>query len=69
MAFTTTQLQALEEAIASGELTVSFDGKTVTYRSIESLREAYDMVKAALEAAGTIASPTPRRSYAAHSRD
>lgn len=69
MAFTTTQLQALDDAIASGELSVSYEGKTVTYRSIESLREARDFVKSQLEAAGTIAASGPRRSYAAYSRD
>lgn len=69
MAFTTAQLTALEEAIASGELTVSYEGKTVTYRSMADLQKAYDMVKSALEAAGTITEAAPRRSYAAYSRD
>jgi hypothetical protein len=69
MAFTTTQLSALEEAIASGELTVEYDGKRVTYRSLKELREARDLVKGSLEAAGTLAAGTPRRSYAAFDKD
>lgn len=69
MAYTTTQLQALEDAIASGELTVTYEGKTVTYRSIKDLMAARDFVKGELEAAGTITETYPRRSYAAYSKD
>jgi hypothetical protein len=69
MAYTTTQLQALEDAIASGELTVTYDGKTVTYRSIKELMTARDFVQQKLEDAGTLASTYPRRSYAAFSKD
>ena len=68
MAYTTTQLQALEDAIASGELVVEYDGKRVTYRSMTELITARDLVKGELEASGAIAS-TPRRSYAAFSKD
>src|SRR3546814_16441529 len=35
MAFTTAQLQALDNAIASGSLTVSYGGRQVTYQSME----------------------------------
>jgi hypothetical protein len=62
--FTTTQLEAIEAAIASGELTVEFDGKRVTYRSMEELLAARDLMRSELGA-----DSTPRRSYAAHSRD
>lgn len=68
MAYTVAQLTALEEAIGSGELTVEFDGKRVTYRSLKELLEARDKVKAELEAAGLIAASAPRTSYAAFSR-
>lgn len=66
--FTVAQLEAIETAIASGELTVEFDGKRVTYRDMADLMKARDTIKGELEAAGLIAT-TPRRSYAAHSKD
>ena len=69
MAFTTTQLAALEAAIATGELTVEYEGKRVTYRSMSELREARDLVRADLIASGQITETTPARSYAAFSRD
>ena len=37
MAYTSTQLAALRAAIATGALTVSFEGRTVTYRSIDDM--------------------------------
>ena len=40
MALTTEDLDILDEAIATGELTVKMDGREVTYRSIAELREA-----------------------------
>jgi hypothetical protein len=40
MAYTESQRAALQEAIASGVLRVSYDGKTVEYRSLAELREA-----------------------------
>ena len=68
MSFTTTQYQALQDALATGELTVEFDGKKVTYRSIEELRQALAVVKAELVAAGQLSESVPRRSYAQHSK-
>jgi len=46
--FTPQAKQALEEAIASGTLHVSYDGKSVTYRSIDELRLALSLVNTAL---------------------
>lgn len=69
MAFTTTQLTALEEAIGSGELEVSYDGKTVKYRSTDELLKAYNMVRSSLIADGTISSTRTRTSYASFSKD
>lgn len=40
MAFTKDDLDAINEAIASGELTVVVDGKTLTYRSVAELLAA-----------------------------
>ena len=68
MAYTVTQLEALQAALASGELTVSYEGKTVTYRSIKDLKEALAVVQAGLEAQGTVSAATSV-SYAAYSRN
>ena len=40
MTYTTTQLEALKRALATGERRVSFGDKTVEYRSVEELRQA-----------------------------
>lgn len=70
MAYTTAQLQALEDAIATGELVVKYDGKEVTYRSIDELIKARDFVRGQLIAAGTITDTTaPRHSYTSFSKD
>lgn len=44
MAFTQTQLDALDAAIASGELIVKYDGREVTYRSFDQLVKARNFV-------------------------
>jgi len=48
MAYTETQAQALREALASGVLTVEYDGKRVTYRSVAEIKEALAQVETAL---------------------
>ena len=48
MAYTQSQLDALEAALASGTLTVEFDGKRVTYRSLDEIQRAIDVIKKAL---------------------
>ena len=48
MAYTQTQLQALEIALTKGERRVTFGDKTVEYRSIEELRLAIGDVKRGL---------------------
>lgn len=54
MTYTTTQLDALKRALATGEHRVSFGDKTVEYRSIEELQAAIRTVEAELaRAAGT----------------
>lgn len=58
MAYTTTQLAAIEAAIATGELTVKIDGREVTYRSISDLLKAKREIEAGLVAAGSTARPT-----------
>lgn len=40
MAFTQAQLDALDEAIGTGELEVEYDGRRIKYRSISELMQA-----------------------------
>lgn len=54
MAFTQTDLDAIDAAIASGELTVSHNGRTVTYRSMDDLLKARKRIEDVLNrSAGT----------------
>lgn len=55
MAFSLAQLAAIEDAIASGELSVSFEGKSVTYRSINDLIAARNLMRGDLINAGLMA--------------
>ncbi len=48
MAYTQSQLDALEAALASGTLTVEFDSKRVTYRSLDEIQRAIEIVKKGL---------------------
>lgn len=68
MAFTTTDLTAIESAIATGELKVEIDGKLVWYRSIDELKVARDIIRADLQSSGSMPAAT-RTSYAVISRD
>jgi len=47
--YTEAHRDALLEAIASGVLRVSYDGRTVEYRSLADLRSALREVEAALD--------------------
>ncbi len=40
MTYTEDQVRALREALTSGVLTVSYDGKSVTYRSVDEIKKA-----------------------------
>jgi hypothetical protein len=48
MAYTPSDLEALDQAIVNGVLTVSFDGTTTTYLSFDELRARRDFVAAQL---------------------
>ena len=48
MTYTTAQRDALKQAIASGVLRLSYDGKMVEYRSMTELKAALNDVEAAL---------------------
>lgn len=54
MAFTLKQLTAIEAALASGSLKVSYDGKTVEYRSTDDLIKARNLVRSELIVAGVL---------------
>lgn len=69
MAFTVAQLTALEQAIASGALEATYDGKTVKYRSMDDLRKAYDFVYAKLVEQGLVTDARTRVSVASFSKD
>ena len=48
MAFTQAQLDAIESAIASGQLSVSYEGKSVTFRSLGDLLDVRQIIRANL---------------------
>ena len=52
--FTTADLSAINRAIATGELTVEYHDRRVTYRSITELKQAKAIIEAAL---GTFTRP------------
>lgn len=52
MAYTQNDLDQLDAAIASGELTASYNGRMVTHRSIDDLLKARAHVLRVLQAQG-----------------
>lgn len=68
MAFTTAQLDAIETAIGQGVLTVTYNGMTTTYRNMTDLVKARDMIRADLQASGSLSQPI-RTSYSQRVRD
>lgn len=48
MAFTQAQLDAIEEAIASGATSVSYEGKTVSYQSLDQMLRIRAIIRSAL---------------------
>lgn len=57
MAFSQSDLDALEKAIATGVLTVRYADRSVTYQTLSDLMRARDLVKAELN----VAAGTPRK--------
>lgn len=55
MSFNTDQLQAIEDAIASGELKVAFNGTEVVYRSVDDLLKARNAIRESLQQSGELA--------------
>ncbi len=64
MAFTQSDLDAIERAIASGELTVRTDDRSITYRGMDELMKARDAIKSALAEASNAARGYPRHQLA-----
>lgn len=60
MTFTAQDLAAVEAAIASGELVISANGRTVTYRSMADLLQARSTISRALAAQSAAAATGPR---------
>lgn len=61
MGFSATDLESINAAIASGELTVSVQGRSVTYRSIDDLIKAKRVIEDGLLAQS--ATPRARTGY------
>jgi hypothetical protein len=58
MAFSQTDLDTIDDAIKSAELSVRFsDGSSVTYRSVDELIKVRDMIKSDLAASTNKAYP------------
>jgi len=61
MAFTTADLTAIDAAIKSGALSVSYNNRTINYRSVAELLQARETILADIQtAAGTRRSRTFR---------
>ena len=52
MAYTQAHVDAMREALASGALSVSHGGKTVTYRSRQEMLDQLALMEAAIAGAG-----------------
>ena len=63
MSWVQADLDALEAAIASGELTVQYQDRRVTYRSIDELMQARAVLRDTLGV-----STSSRHSFAQHSK-
>lgn len=65
MAFTETQLAVLEAALASGTLRVSYDGRSVEYRSVAELERAIARVKSGIAEQNGTTTPRQVRAFGA----
>lgn len=70
MAFTQTDLDAINKAIASGVLEVEFDDEKIKYNSISELLKAKNIIKSELDASAneTSGGTVSRRPFAVVSR-
>ncbi len=58
MSYTPTQLAALKAALAAGTTRVSYDGKSVEYRSLSEIKEIIALIEAELSGAARAAGPS-----------
>lgn len=63
MAWTEAQRDALKAAIARGTLTTEYDGRRVTYRSLNEMKEILRLMEAEIAAATGTAAPRQIRHY------
>lgn len=68
MAYTVEHLNAIESAIAKGQLKVAFQGREVVYRSIDDLIKSHAVIKASLQEASVV-TKRARYSYVARRMD
>lgn len=61
MAYTQTDVETLEAAIASGAKIVRMDGREFEYHSIAQMMEALKRIRAEVEADAAVAAGTKRR--------
>lgn len=66
MAFTQAELDALKRAYAAGTLSMSYDGKTVTYGNAADLLSRIRVIEAEMAAGAGTARPVAR--FATYSR-
>lgn len=64
MAFTQSDLDAVNTAIASGELKIEVQGRMVQYRSVDELVTARNIIKDELAAAAVSTTAVRRGTYA-----
>ena len=64
MAFTQVQLDALEDAIAQGVLTIKYQDKIITYRSLDEMLKLRDTMRRALG----LGSTSGQRIYLSHKK-
>lgn len=58
--FSSSQLSALVEAYGTGVLTVEYDGKRITYRSLDEIARAIGIVSGALGVSNPLGSTVAR---------
>ena len=63
MAITQTDLDNLAAAIVSGQLTVEYNGRRVTYRSMAEMKQAYGFAQQLLAGSGGADSSTGYASF------
>jgi hypothetical protein len=69
MAFTQVDLDAINKAIAAGELSIGLGDMRITYRSMTELLQARDTIQADLAAQATTARAYPRHQTASFADD